>query len=109
MLRITRVTNAIFPRCRTLQFAHFRFSTTMSYFPATSMPDKDWWSALWPSPAKVLLSLGLTKDMHVLDVCSGNGFFTIPMAKLVEHVSAVELDEGLMAEARRGCQGCRGL
>ncbi|RUY33250.1 methyltransferase, partial [Mesorhizobium sp. M7A.F.Ca.US.001.04.1.1] len=32
-------------------------------FPATSMPDRDWWAALWPDPASLLLSLGVSPGM----------------------------------------------
>ena len=29
------------------------------FFPATAMPDPDWWEALWPRPGEVLAELGL--------------------------------------------------
>lgn len=28
-------------------------------YPASSMPDRDWWAALWPHPEKVLAQLGI--------------------------------------------------
>jgi hypothetical protein len=34
-------------------------TTQDGYFPATRMPDRDWWQALWPEPTEVLEALGL--------------------------------------------------
>ena len=28
-------------------------------FPATAMPDPDWWQGLWPRPGEVLAKLGM--------------------------------------------------
>jgi predicted methyltransferase len=53
-------------------------------FPATSMPDRDWWSALWPNPADILRKIGIKSDMTVLDLCCGDGYFTAPLTRLVE-------------------------
>lgn len=70
-------------------------------FPATSMPDRDWWSALWPDPQGMLRALGITPGMTVLDLCCGDGYFTAPMAKLVEgKVYALDLDESMIEMAR---------
>lgn len=57
--------------------------TEILHFTATSMPDRDWWSALWPDPENVLVKLGLQRGMTVLDLCCGDGYFTAPLAKLV--------------------------
>jgi hypothetical protein len=38
---------------------------------ATSMPDRNWWSVLWPRPEQTLRALGITPDMTVLDLCCG--------------------------------------
>jgi hypothetical protein len=33
----------------------------MGFFPSTNMPDREWWSVLWPDPEGVLLELGLPR------------------------------------------------
>jgi hypothetical protein len=33
--------------------------TIPGFFEGTGMPDPGWWEALWPDPAKVLLTLAL--------------------------------------------------
>ena len=52
-------------------------------FPATIMPDKDWWQTLWPDPEAVLRSVGIEPEMNVVDLCCGDGHFTRPMCNLV--------------------------
>ncbi|WP_315975695.1 class I SAM-dependent methyltransferase [Phyllobacterium sp. A18/5-2] len=52
-------------------------------FPASSMPDRDWWTMLWPDPLDVVQNLGVTPKISVLDLCCGDGYFTAPLAKLV--------------------------
>lgn len=70
-------------------------------FPATSMPDRDWWAALWPNPEAVLRQLGITPDMAVLDLCCGDGYFTAPLAKLVDgKVYALDLDPAMIEIAK---------
>ena len=70
-------------------------------FPATSMPDRDWWAALWPSPADVLHRIGITPDMTVLDPCCGDGYFTAPLAKIVGgKIYALDLDPAMIALAK---------
>ncbi|MER9758490.1 class I SAM-dependent methyltransferase [Mesorhizobium sp. M0138] len=70
-------------------------------FPATSMPDRDWWTALWPDPAGLLLSLGVAPGMTVLDLCCGDGYFTAPLAKIVDgRVYALDLDPAMIEMAR---------
>ena len=41
---------------------------TVGFFPATTMPDANWWQALWPDPAKVLVEMGVEPGM-VVDLC----------------------------------------
>jgi len=66
------------------------------------MPDRDWWQALWPDPKRVLAAVGVADGMRVVDLCSGDGYFTASMAELVagSTVLAVELSEELIAAAR---------
>jgi ubiquinone/menaquinone biosynthesis C-methylase UbiE len=70
-------------------------------FPASSMPDRDWWAALWPDPSAMLLNLGIRPGMTVLDLCCGDGYFTAPLAKLVDgRVYALDLDPQLLELAK---------
>jgi SAM-dependent methyltransferase len=77
-------------------------------FPATSMPDRAWWAALWPDPLAVLRHLGITPGMTVLDLCCGDGYFTAPLSRLVDgEVYALDLDPAMieMAKAEVARQG----
>ena len=65
------------------------------------MPLADWWEALWPDPARVLLDCGLTADAGAIDLCAGNGWFTLPMARVARHVWAIDIDGKLLDLARR--------
>lgn len=70
-------------------------------FPSTSMPDRDWWSALWPDPQGMLRSLGIEPHMTVLDLCCGDGYFTAPLARLVDgKVHALDLDPKMIERAK---------
>ena len=70
-------------------------------FPATSMPDREWWSALWPHPEATLKALGVTPEMAVLDLCCGDGYFTAPLAKIVGgKVYALDLDCAMLEAAK---------
>jgi SAM-dependent methyltransferase len=72
-----------------------------SIFPATSMPDRDWWVALWPDPSRLLCKLGVRADMTALDLCCGDGYFTLPLARITGgRVYALDLDPDLIAQAR---------
>lgn len=75
-------------------------------FPATMMPDKDWWHTLWSDPEAVLRSVGITKNMQVVDLCCGDGHFTQPMCELVNpgEVWALDLDADLLDEAQALCE-----
>jgi hypothetical protein len=39
----------------------------VGFFPATTMPDADWWQALWPDPPKVLVEMGVAPGMVAID------------------------------------------
>ena len=70
-------------------------------FPSTSMPDREWWAALWPHPEETLRALGIEPRMTVLDLCCGDGYFTAPLAKLVQgKVIALDLDCEMLALAK---------
>src|SRR5262245_17245156 len=71
------------------------------FFPATAMPDTDWWEALWPQPEKVLADLGIAPSMEVVDLCCGDGLFTAPLARMVAHVIAIDIDPNMLDAARK--------
>lgn len=70
------------------------------FFPATAMPDSDWWQALWPEPRRVLAALGIEPHMEVVDLCCGDGLFTAPLALMSRHVLAIDIDPGMLALTR---------
>ena len=62
-------------------------------FPATTMPDRDWWATLWPDPEAVIGLLGVKPTMTVVDLCCGDGYFTAPLARIVDgKVYGVDID-----------------
>lgn len=72
-------------------------------FPATGMPDGDWWQALWPDPEAVLRRLGIDFGTTVLDLCCGDGHFTAPLAHIVGgigRVMALDLDHDVLEQAK---------
>lgn len=64
------------------------------------MPDPGWWQALWPDPAKVLESVGLKPGMSVIDLCSGDGWFTLKIAQVARRVTSIDIDAKLLDTAR---------
>jgi ubiquinone/menaquinone biosynthesis C-methylase UbiE len=70
------------------------------FFQGTEMPTAGWWEALWPDPAGVLAAVGLRPGMDVIDLCSGDGWFTLQIAKVARHVSAIDIDPNLLEVAR---------
>lgn len=70
------------------------------FFQGTGMPDPGWWEALWPEPAKVLSDVGVASGMDVIDLCSGDGWFTLQIAQIARHVFAVDIDAKLLETAR---------
>ena len=64
------------------------------------MPTAGWWEALWPDPAGLLASIGLKPGMEVIDLCSGDGWFTLQIAKVAWHVAAIDIDPTLLEVAR---------
>ena len=70
------------------------------FFQGTEMPTAGWWEALWPDPAAVLTAVGLRPGMDVIDLCAGDGWFTLQIAKVARHVSAIDIDPTLLKVAR---------
>jgi ubiquinone/menaquinone biosynthesis C-methylase UbiE len=64
------------------------------------MPTAGWGEALFPDPAGVLAGVGVKRDMAVMDLCSGDGWFTLQIAKLARHVVAIDIDTNLLNVAR---------
>jgi len=81
--------------------------TSEAYFPATAMPDADWWAALWPDPEGALRGLGIAAGQVVVDLCCGDGHFTVPLCRLVGmsgRVYGLDMDPLLLAAAKRRMQ-----
>jgi ubiquinone/menaquinone biosynthesis C-methylase UbiE len=81
------------------------------FFQGTEMPTSGWWEALWPDPARVLAAVTMSPGMEVIDLCSGDGWFTFPIARLARRVIAIDIDPGLLEVARhrlteRGVTNC---
>src|SRR5712671_2007335 len=73
---------------------------TNGFFPATAMPDADWWQVLWPDPAEVLAEIGVRPGMVVIDLCCGDGLFTPPLARVAGRVYAIDIDPVMLDRAR---------
>jgi SAM-dependent methyltransferase len=71
------------------------------FFEATEMPSAGWWEALWPDPGAVLDAVGLVAGTDAIDLCSGDGWFTLPMAKVARHVIAIDIDRNMLEAAHR--------
>jgi SAM-dependent methyltransferase len=70
------------------------------FFQGTEMPTAGWWEALWPDPAGVLAAVGVRTGMDVIDLCSGDGWFTLQIAKIAHHVVAIDIDRNVLEVAR---------
>jgi SAM-dependent methyltransferase len=70
------------------------------FFEGTEMPTAGWWEALWPDPAGVLAAVGIKPGMDLIDLCSGDGWFTLQIAKIAGHVIAIDIDLHLLDVAR---------
>ena len=79
------------------------------FYPATLMPDADWWNALWPSPDEVLAALGMAQGIDLaIDLCCGDGLFTLALTRLAGRVVATDIDPEMIerARARLGAVPC---
>src|SRR3974390_828405 len=86
--------------------------TISGFFQGTGMPDPGWWEALWPDPAKVIRDVGVRPGMIVVDLCSGDGWFTLQLAKIAGAVIAIDIDEKLVKTSQvrlseAGLTNCR--
>jgi SAM-dependent methyltransferase len=70
------------------------------FFEGTGMPESGWWEALWPDPAKVLRDVGVAPGMDVIDLCSGDGWFTFPLSRIARSVIAIDIDAALLEAAK---------
>ena len=70
------------------------------FFDGTEMPTAGWWEALWPDPAGVLSAVGVKPGMEVIDLCSGDGWFTLQICKIARHVIAIDIDRNFLEVAR---------
>jgi protein-L-isoaspartate O-methyltransferase len=70
------------------------------FFEGTEMPTLGWWEALWPDPAGVLASVELKPGVDAIDLCSGDGWFTLLIAKIARQVVAIDIDPTLLEVAR---------
>ncbi len=78
-----------------------RYMVKHGFFTATGMPDRDWWAALWPDPEGVMRSLGVAPGLAVVDLCCGDGYFTAPLARIVEgKVYGVDIDPVMLERTR---------
>jgi SAM-dependent methyltransferase len=75
-------------------------SALPGFFEATEMPSAQWWGALWPDPATVLNAVGLIAGTEAIDLCAGDGWFTLHIAKAARHVVAIDIDRTMLEAAR---------
>jgi SAM-dependent methyltransferase len=72
----------------------------LGFFEGTEMPPAGWWEALFPNPAKILATVGVVPGSTVVDLCSGDGWFTAQLAKTARRVIAIDIDRQLLDVAR---------
>jgi SAM-dependent methyltransferase len=70
------------------------------FFDATEMPTAGWWEALWPARHEIATAVGISPDIEVVDLCSGDGWFTLQIAKLAHYVVAIDIEPKLLETAR---------
>lgn len=79
----------------------FIMTRPKEFFDGTEMPTAGWWEALWPDPVGVLRAVELPQDGNVIDLCSGDGWFTLQIAKIASHVIAIDIDPAILEIARK--------
>jgi ubiquinone/menaquinone biosynthesis C-methylase UbiE len=70
--------------------------TLPGFFEGTGMPDPGWWEALFPDPVGILRSVGLSRGCVAVDLCSGDGWFTLQMACIACRVIAIDIDAPML-------------
>ena len=70
------------------------------FFAGTEMPNAGWWEALWPDPLGVVTKVGIEPGMDVIDLCCGDGWFTLQIANVARHVVAIDIDPQMLQVAR---------
>jgi SAM-dependent methyltransferase len=77
------------------------------FFPATLMPDQDWWQELWPEPDRIVRTLCIEPGMTVVDLACGYGYFTAAIARRVTpgEVIGVDLEPAMLEQAQAACRG----
>jgi len=78
------------------------------FFEGTEMPTAGWWEALFPDPAGLLGTVGVRTGATVIDLCSGDGWFTAQLARIAQQVTAIDID-GRMLDVARARLAERGL
>lgn len=76
-------------------------------FTATTMPDQDWWHALWPDPDGIARALHIEAGMAVVDLGCGDGYFTAAIGRQVGsgRVIGFDLDPAMLEQAKAVCDG----
>jgi SAM-dependent methyltransferase len=77
-------------------------------FPASAMPDRDWWNTLWPDLDSVVRALRIEQGMTVVDLGCGDGYFTAAIARQVGgggRVIGLDLDPVMLEKAQAACEG----
>ncbi len=76
-------------------------------FPATVMPDRDWWQTLWSDPDAVVRNLCIKPDMTIVDLGCGYGYFTAAIARQIKtgYVISVDIDPVMLEQAEVFCEG----
>lgn len=56
---------------------------------------------MWPDPEAVVRSLAVAPGIVVVDLCCGDGYFTAPLARIVEgNVYGVDIDPAMLEQTR---------
>jgi SAM-dependent methyltransferase len=74
--------------------------TLPGFFEGTGMPDPGWWDALFPDPARVISDVGVAPGKTVVDLCSGDGWFTLQLSRIARKVIAIDIDGKMLERAR---------
>ncbi len=82
-------------------------TSSVRFFPATVMPDRDWWQALWPDPDGVVAALRIERGMSVTDLGCGYGYFTGAIARRAAPapVIGLDLEPAMLEQAKAACSG----